>query len=35
MVSMGSTIVKPNAKKIRRIYPKTVGEERAKQQLDD
>jgi ATP-dependent HslUV protease subunit HslV len=25
MVSMGSVIVKPNAKKIRRIYPKTVG----------
>lgn len=34
MVSMGSVIVKPNAKKIRRIYPKTVGEERAKQQLN-
>jgi len=28
MVSMGSVIVKPNAKKIRRIYPKTVGGER-------
>merc|ERR1719491_396443 len=25
MVSMGNVIVKPNAKKIRRIYPKTVG----------
>lgn len=25
MVSMGSVIVKPNARKIRRIYPKTVG----------
>ncbi|KAL7522108.1 hypothetical protein ACHAWX_006800 [Stephanocyclus meneghinianus] len=25
MVSMGSVIVKPNAKKIRRIYPKTLG----------
>jgi len=35
MVSMGSVIVKPNAKKIRRIYPKTVGEERAKQQLNN
>ena len=28
MVSMGSTIVKPNARKIRRIYPKTLGGER-------
>eukprot|EP01082_Thalassiosira_pseudonana_P000894 g560.t1.1.5e174188 g560 g560.t1 contig10:289959-290771(+) len=28
MVSMGSVIVKPNAKKIRRIYPKTVGGEK-------
>ena len=28
MVSMGSVIVKPNAKKIRRIYPKAIGEER-------
>ena len=35
MVSMGSVIVKPNAKKIRRIYPKTVGEEAKKQQLAD
>lgn len=35
MVSMGSVIVKPNAKKIRRIYPKTVGEEAKKQQLSD
>ena len=35
MVSMGSVIVKPNAKKIRRIYPKTVGEERAKLDDDD
>mmetsp|Transcript_18769 Transcript_18769/g.30813 ORF Transcript_18769/g.30813 Transcript_18769/m.30813 type:complete len:265 (+) Transcript_18769:89-883(+) len=35
MVSMGSVIVKPNAKKIRRIYPKTIGEERAKQQSGD
>uniref|UniRef100_A0A7S2VFY7 ATP-dependent protease subunit HslV n=1 Tax=Skeletonema marinoi TaxID=267567 RepID=A0A7S2VFY7_9STRA len=34
MVSMGSVIVKPNAKKIRRIYPKTIGEERSKQQLN-
>ena len=34
MVSMGSVIVKPNAKKIRRIYPKTVGEDRSKEQLD-
>lgn len=25
MVSMGNVIVKPNAKKIRRIYPKTLG----------
>ena len=25
MVSMGSVIVKPNAKKIRKIYPKTLG----------
>lgn len=29
MVSMGSVIVKPNAKKIRRIYPKTLGGEKA------
>ena len=29
MVSMGNTIVKPNAKKIRRIYPKTSGGERS------
>ena len=29
MVSMGSVIVKPNAKKIRRMYPKTLGGERA------
>mmetsp|Transcript_16698 Transcript_16698/g.25387 ORF Transcript_16698/g.25387 Transcript_16698/m.25387 type:complete len:258 (-) Transcript_16698:308-1081(-) len=29
MVSMGNVIVKPNAKKIRRIYPKTLGGERA------
>ncbi len=28
MVSMGSVIVKPNAKKIRRIFPKAIGEER-------
>lgn len=27
MVSMGSVIVKPNAKKIRRMYPKTLGGE--------
>jgi len=29
MVSMGSVIVKPNAKKIRKIYSKTLGGERA------
>jgi len=29
MVSAGNVIVKPNAKKIRRIYPKTLGGERA------
>ena len=29
MVSMGSVIVKPNAKKIRKIHPKTLGGERA------
>ena len=35
MVSMGSTIVKPNAKKIRRIYPKTLGGERDVRTKDD
>ena len=35
MVSMGSTIVKPNAKKIRRIYPKTLGGERDVRNKDD
>lgn len=35
MVSMGSTIVKPNAKKIRRIYPKTLGGERDIRNKDD
>lgn len=35
MVSMGSVIVKPNAKKIRRIYPKTVGGSRQQLSSDD
>ena len=32
MVSMGSVIVKPNARKIRRIYPKTLGGEKLRSQ---
>ena len=35
MVSMGSVIVKPNAKKIRKIHPKTLGGERAPIPDDD
>ena len=34
MVSMGSVIVKPNAKKIRRIYPKTMGGEKVVPKTD-
>ena len=35
MVSMGSVIVKPNAKKIRKIYPKTLGDDSKKDGDDD